>query len=188
MKKVTTAAKSKVVNILTKAFNENLSVNYIVKQDKHRAKRIKALMDYSFDICNKYGEVYFSEDENACALVLFPELKNDSFWTISKDLELIAKSIGFLNIFKALKRESLIKKAQLKDNVYYLWFIGVDPSSQSNGLGSELLNGLVRKAKQMGRTVCLETSTERNIPWYQKNGFEIYNKIDLGYELFFLKN
>nr|WP_294901352.1 GNAT family N-acetyltransferase [uncultured Pedobacter sp.] len=188
MIKVTAEAKQKVVNILTKAFEENSSVNYIVKQDKHRVKRIRALMDYSFEMCSKYGEVYLSEDENACALVLFPELKKDNFWTIGKDLKLIAKSIGFSNILKALKRESLIKQAQLKDNIYYLWFIGVDPGNQNRGLGSELLNGLVNKAKQMGRTVCLETSTERNIPWYQKNGFEIYNKIDLGYELFFLKN
>nr|WP_294897164.1 GNAT family N-acetyltransferase [uncultured Pedobacter sp.] len=188
MKKVTAEAKQKVVNILTKAFDENLSVNYIVKQDENRIQRIQSLMDYSFDMCNKYGEVYLSEDENACALVLFPELKKDNLWTISRDIKLIAKSIGFSNILKALKRESLIKQAQLKDEVYYLWFIGVDPANQNGRLGTDLLNGLVNKAKQMGRTVCLETSTERNIPWYQKNGFEVYNKIDLGYELSFLKN
>lgn len=188
MKRVTAEAKPKIVSILTKAFDDNLSVNYIVKQDESRIERIKALMDYSFDMCNKYGEVYISEDENACALVLFPELKKDNLWTINRDIKLITKSIGFSNILKALKRESLIKKAQLKDNIYYLWFIGVDTANQNQGIGSELLNGLVNEAKQMGRTVCLETSTERNIPWYKKNGFEIYNKVDLGYELSFLKN
>ncbi len=188
MKEATLADKKKIVHILTKAFDDNSSVNYMVKQDEKRIERIKFLMNYSFDMCNKYGKVYLSEDENACALVLFPELKKDNFWTIGKDIKLIAKSIGFSNIFKALKRESLIKQAQLKDNVYYLWFIGVDPSNQNKGLGSELLNGLVNEAKQMGRTVCLETSTKKNIPWYQKNGFEIYNNVDLGYELSFLKN
>nr|WP_294897567.1 hypothetical protein [uncultured Pedobacter sp.] len=66
------------------AFDENLSVNYIVKKDKHRVERIKVLMDYSFDMCRRYGEVYLSEDENACALVLFPDLKKDNLWTISK--------------------------------------------------------------------------------------------------------
>lgn len=188
MKKETIEVRSKVVNILTKAFDNNLSVNYIVKQDKHRIKRIKSLMEYSFDICSKYGKVYLSDNESACALVLFPESKKNNLWTIGKDIELISKSIGFSNIFKALKRESKIKTAQLKGDIYYLWFIGVDPSDQNKGLGTELLSMLMNKAEQMGRTVCLETSTDRNIPWYQKNGFQIYSKIDLGYELSFLKN
>jgi len=188
MKEATVADKTKIVNILTDAFDDNSSVNYIVKQDEQRIKRIKFLMGYSFEMCAKYGKVYISDSENACALVLFPELKKDNFWTIRKDVELIAKSIGFSNIFKALKRESKIKATQLKGDIYYLWFVGVEPSKQNKGLGSELLSMLLSEAEQMERTVCLETSTSRNIPWYQKNGFQIYDKINLGYQLFFLKN
>jgi ribosomal protein S18 acetylase RimI-like enzyme len=188
MKQTTTAVKAKVVNILTSAFDDNSSVNYIVKQDKHRGERIRFLMEYSFDICTKYGKVYLSDDENACALVLFPELKKNNFWTISKDVELIAKSIGFSSIFKALQRESKIKETQFKGEIYYLWFIGVYPSSQNNSLGTNLLSMLLSEAEQLGKTVCLETSTKRNIPWYQKNGFQVYDKIDLGYELSFLRN
>jgi ribosomal protein S18 acetylase RimI-like enzyme len=188
MKEATLADKTKIINILTDAFDNNSSVNYVVKQDEKRKERIKSLMDYSFEMCYKYGKVYLSRDGNACALILFPELKKDNFWTISKDLELIAKSIGFSNIFKALKRESKIKATQLKGDIYYLWFVGVNPSNQNKGLGSELLSRLLSEAEQMERTVCLETSTLRNIPWYQKNGFQIYDKINLGYQLFFLKN
>jgi ribosomal protein S18 acetylase RimI-like enzyme len=188
MKEFVKDNKTKVINILANAFEDNLSVNYIVKQDKNREERIKFLMEYSVDICSKYGKIYLSDDENACALVLFPELKKDNFWTISKDIDLIAKSIGFENIFKALKRESKIKATQLKDNIYYLWFIGVDPAHQNKGTGSVLLSMILKEANAMGKTVCLETSTESNIPWYQKHGFQIYDKISLGYELTFLKN
>ncbi len=188
MKEATLADKIKIVDILANAFDDNSSVNYIVKQDTKRIERIKSLMDYSFEMCAKYGKVYLSKDERACGLVLFPELKKNDFWTIRKDIELIAKSIGFSNISKALKRESKIKEAQIKGDIYYLWFVGVDPSNQNRGLGSELLSMLLNQAEQMGRTVCLETSTARNIPWYQKNGFKVYDKINLGYELFFLKN
>lgn len=188
MKEATLTDKTKIVDILTNAFNDNSSVNYIIKQDKKRIERIKSLMDYSFDMCAKYGKVYLSKDERACGLVLFPELKKNDFWTISKDVELIAKSIGFSNIFKALKRESKTKETQIKGDIYYLWFIGVDPSNQNKGAGSKLLSMLLNQAEQMGRIVCLETSTARNIPWYQKNGFQVYDKINLGYELFFLKN
>jgi hypothetical protein len=49
-----------VVDILTKAFDSNKSVNYVVKQDRKREKRIRKLMDYSFELCWESGEVYLS--------------------------------------------------------------------------------------------------------------------------------
>jgi hypothetical protein len=84
MKEATLADKIKIVDILTNAFDDNSSVNYIVKQGEQRVNRIKFLMNYSFEMCAKYGKVYLSDDEKACALVLFPEFKKDNFWTIRK--------------------------------------------------------------------------------------------------------
>jgi hypothetical protein len=39
-----------VVDILTKAFWDNLSVNYVIDPKKDKASSIKALMAYSFDV------------------------------------------------------------------------------------------------------------------------------------------
>jgi len=39
-----------VVNLLAQSFDDNQSVNYIVKQDDKRIQRIRVLMDYSFAI------------------------------------------------------------------------------------------------------------------------------------------
>ncbi len=39
----------------------------------------------------------------------------------------------------------------------------------------------------MNRPIYLATSTMKNLPWYKKSGFEVYNELDLGYNLFFLK-
>lgn len=60
MRKATYKDKARVVTILAKSFDDNLSVNYIVKQDKKRNQRIKKLMADSFDICYLYGEVFFN--------------------------------------------------------------------------------------------------------------------------------
>jgi ribosomal protein S18 acetylase RimI-like enzyme len=71
--------------------------------------------------------------------------------------------------------------------MYYLWFIGVDPNEQHNGIGSALLNEVIREGTKKNRSIYLETSTLKNIPWYEKFGFKIYNELDLGYKLFFLR-
>lgn len=179
--------KKLVIGILTSSFVENKSVNYIVKQDNKRISRIQELMDYSFEVCYHFGKVYLSDDRKACALVLFPEQKKTTFKSIWLDIKLIIKSVGIFSIDKALHRESKIKEVQDKGLMYYLWFIGVDPSSQGKGSGTKLMNELIVESESMNRPICLETSTLKNLPWYKKFSFEVYQELDLSYKLFFLK-
>ncbi|WP_179412686.1 GNAT family N-acetyltransferase [Mucilaginibacter sp. E4BP6] len=179
--------KEHVVNMLVQSFKDNLSVNYIVLQDKYKLKRILGLMDYSFELCFLYGNVWLSDDRRACALTLFSQQKKSTLYTIWLDIKLIYQTIGFSGISKALKRESLIKKLQPKVAMVYLWFIGVDPLYQQQGAGTSLLLEIIESANREKLPVFLETSTHRNIPWYERMGFSIYNKLDLGYELFFFK-
>lgn len=182
------ADKDTTANILTLSFNDNKSVNYIIMQDEKRERRLQNLMQYAFDVCFMFGNVFITEDRKGCALVIFPDKKKTNLKSVWLDLKLILSSTGLRNIKKALKRESEIKKLQPKEPVYYLWFIGVLPDEQNKGIGSTLLSGLIEDAHSQNRTVCLETSTPKNIPWYKKFGFEIYNELDIGYRLLFLKN
>jgi hypothetical protein len=179
--------KNLVVDILTKSFENNQSVNYIAKQDEKRLTRIRSLMDYSFEICYKFGDVFLSEDRKACALVLYPDKKKTTFKSILLDIKLILFCIGVENIKKALTRESKIKQLQPKELMYYLWFVGVDTEHQNEGIGSVFLNEIIEDSEHTKRPIYLETSTLKNLPWYKKFGFEIYNELDLSYKLFFLK-
>ncbi len=179
--------KSLIVNILTKSFDTNQSVNYIVKQDQKREERIRALIDYSFEICHLFGNVFLSNDKEACALVLYPDKKKTTFKSILLDVKLILNCVGLKNIKKVLARESAIKKLQPKELMSYLWFIGVNPESQNTGLGSIFINEIIKDSDLKKRPIYLETSTLKNLPWYKKFGFQIYNELDLNYKLFFLK-
>ncbi|MFM9500732.1 GNAT family N-acetyltransferase, partial [Streptomyces galilaeus] len=69
----------------------------------------------------------------------------------------------------------------------YLWFIGVDPVAQSQGVGSKLLQDIIDYSNSNNRPIYLETSTVKNLPWYEKFGFEVYNEQDLTYHLYFFK-
>jgi GNAT superfamily N-acetyltransferase len=188
MVKATNSDKQLVLNILTASFKTNLSVNYIIKKDNKQTKRIRALMDYSFEICQKFGDVLISRDRYACALILYPDRKKTTLQTILLDLELIFKCVGFQNIKKTLKRESLIKKARPKAAVTYLWFIGVAPEKQGYGIGSRLLTEIIENSRRKNRPVYLETSTLMNLPWYQKFGFRVYHEENIDYKLYFLNN
>ena len=144
-------------------------------------------MEYSFEVCHLFGEVFLTNDKKGCALILLPDKKKTNLKSILLDVKLISTCTGLSNLTKAMSRESKIKKLHPKELMYYLWFIGVDPDKQSKGIGSTLLNEVINEGTSEHRSIYLETSTLKNIPWYEKFGFKIYNELDLGYKLFFLK-
>ncbi len=51
MRRAEYADKQKVVSILSQAFADNKSVNYIVQKDDKIKDRIHYLMEYSFEQC-----------------------------------------------------------------------------------------------------------------------------------------
>ncbi|HBN04516.1 MAG TPA: N-acetyltransferase [Bacteroidales bacterium] len=187
MRKANNEDKPLVIDILTQSFESNQSVNYVVKQDGKRINRIRALMDYSFEVCKLFGEVFISDDKKACALIMYPEKKKSTLKSTMLDIKLIIQCVGVRNIKKTLNREALIKKIQPRELMTYLWFIGVKPEDQNKGFGSNMLQSIIDYSVQSNRPIYLETSTVRNLPWYKRFGFEIYNEQDLSYRLYFLK-
>lgn len=105
MKYATPDDKPLVVDLLSSSFIDNKSVNYIISQDQSKDQRVRALMDYSFEICYLFGEVFLSDDRTACALLLYQEKKHTTLKSIWLDLKLILTCIGLWNIFRAIKRE-----------------------------------------------------------------------------------
>ena len=188
MIKATKLDKSTVVQILSRSFQDNKSVNYIIRQDHKRFVRLNKLMEYSFLTCMDFGEVYLTQDRQCCALVLFPDQKRVTLDAIWRDLKLIFFVTGLGALPKILKRESLIKKKYPSDiDLYYIWFVGSIPESQGEGKGTLMMKFLFSEAGRMNRPIYLETSTERNIQWYKKLGFQGYDELDLGYILYFFR-
>lgn len=185
MREATQNDREKVVTILLEAFKKNKSVNYIAGKEEDK---IRYLMEYSFENCMDAGEVFISDDGNACAMIQFQDRKKFSLRSAYLDIQLILKTIGISNIPKALARESFIKKHYPKEPFTYLWFVGVIPERQRNGFGSEILKYVMDYSKSLNRPVYLETSTESNLPWYQKYGLDIYTVSDrFGFPFYFLK-
>ena len=144
-------------------------------------------MTYSFDICMEFGDVFLTENGEACALILYPHLKKFSFYALWLDIKLIFTAITIWGVAKTLKRESKLKAVQPKEPMAYLWFIGVNQSYQHKGTGSNLLKAVIEYAHKKELPVFLETSTTENLPWYNRFGFQIYSELELDYKLFFLK-
>ncbi len=176
--------KRAVIDILCQSFKENKSVNFVVKQDHRKERRLRTLMEYSYYQGSRNGKVYLNEDKTACAIILYSTKKKTNLQDIYWDVKLVLKCIGLMRIFKVLKRESIIKQNHPTFAFVHLWYIGVLPGLQGKGIGGKLMNEILNEASKNNLPIYLETSTERNFKFYESLGFSIKNSFtDLGYKL-----
>jgi len=177
--------KGRVVELLSLSFKDNLGVRYLTGDSGSAV--LGRLMEYAFEVCFRFGKVWLTEKKDGCALVVYPHLKSFSIWSLWLDVKLLGGVIGLFRFAKVLRREKLVNRQHPPVPFCYLWFIGVNPWVHGHGIGSELLKEVVMEADFEGIPVYLETSTLKNVTWYQKRGFVVFQTLDMGYPLFFLK-
>lgn len=177
-----------LVDILTQAFANNRSVNFVVKQDQKRLLRIRRLMQYALATCQDFGAVWQSEDHKACALTILPDQKRITVNSVMRDIQLATSTTGLTNVPRTLAREARIQSCHPATPFCHLWFIAVEQESQGQGIGSTLLKNVVKHYQTQYRPIYLETSTLRNLPWYKKQGFQQYNQLDFSFPLYLFRH
>ena len=178
---------ARIVEMLSEAFADNLSVNYVLKQDRHQPQRIRRLMQYALATCHDFGDVWLSEDERACALTVLPDTKRTTFATVQRDISLALSVTGLRNVYRTLQRETRVQACHPNEPFCHLWFVGVAKDAQRQGLGSQLLQELIDHYQPQQRAIYLETSTLQNVPWYQKFGLEVYDELNFSYPLYMMR-
>ena len=56
---------------------------------------------------------------------------------------------------------------------WFLVVLGVDPNQQERGYGTALMTPILQECDRAGRLAYLEASTERNVEYYHRFGFEV---------------
>lgn len=63
---------------------------------------------------------------------------------------------------------------------WYLAMIGVDPARQGQGYGSAILKESLRRCDEDGIAAYLESSNPKNVPLYERHGFEVLGFVQPG--------
>ena len=119
-----------------------------------------------------HGTAFLTEDAAAAALWLPPG--------VEPDLETM------FGLLADLRPERAAVLAQVGEQIrafhpeephWYLAAVGVDPARQGEGLGSVLIKEGLRRCDADGLPAYLESSNPRNIPLYERHGFEVIGVI-----------
>lgn len=81
---------------------------------------------------------------------------------------------------RAMRNLSAMEKLHPKDPLHwYLAILGTDPAHQGSGVGGALISAVTDRCDQQGLGAYLESSKERNVPFYARHGFEVREQLEL---------
>ena len=66
-----------------------------------------------------------------------------------------------------------------KERHWYLQMLGTEPTQQGHGLGSAVIAPVLERCDRDGERIYLESSKKRNIPFYERHGFEVTAEIQV---------
>jgi len=83
------------------------------------------------------------------------------------------------HLLATLKIITLIESMHPHEPHWYLATLGTDPDMQGKGVGSALMRPVLEHCDAEGLPAYLESSKERNVPFYVRHGFKVVKEVPL---------
>ena len=165
-----------VIDVLTLAFSVDPPVRYIWPGAQDYLPGFAALAAAMGGPAFAAGTAYMTEDGAAAGFWFAPGVERDA-----EAMSAVAER------FMDPERRTAVSAAFAQAADYhpqephwYLPLIGVDPAHQGKGLGSRLMRHALARIDADGLPAFLESSNIRNVPLYERHGFEVLGVIDPG--------
>jgi ribosomal protein S18 acetylase RimI-like enzyme len=166
--------------VLARAFDEDPFVNWMVKQDSQRARRMLTLFDTTLRrLALPRDEVYMSDNQDAVVLWLPPGKWKMGLWQQLALLPAMIRMGGIKGVSRLLTAATQMDHAHSAASHYYMLNIAVEPASQKRGLGTRIVQPILRRCDQEQIGAYLETATARDIVFHRRLGFEVIGEIPL---------
>jgi GNAT superfamily N-acetyltransferase len=83
------------------------------------------------------------------------------------------------NMVTTIRVLSFLESIHPHEPHWYLAILGADPSSQGKGVGTSLMRPVLEHCDRLGLPAYLESSKERNLPFYSRHGFTVTKEVAL---------
>lgn len=172
-----TAQFHQASEVLGRALYDDPPFKHIFPVDDRRVRLLPRLLYYYIRYGSLYGAVYATVKLDAVAVWVAPKYTTV---TLARMLRVgliaaafkmgVASTRRFMNL---ADYSGELHTSHAKRLHWYLLLVGVEPTRQGKGIGSELLNPFLKKLDADGFPCYLETWNERNLRFYERHGFKI---------------
>jgi GNAT superfamily N-acetyltransferase len=169
--------------IAAKAFEDDSVFDYLLPDDRElRFQALMWLISKAIAYCAQYQQVYTTSNVLGIAAWLPPgAFSSHSLQLLQIALQLqlyiLPLKVGWNRLGRWLKFLAATEQAHQQDMGdrphWYLGIMVVNPEFQGRGVGSLLLQPILKQASEEGFACYLVTFTQQAVRFYQKNGFEV---------------
>jgi GNAT superfamily N-acetyltransferase len=180
VRKVDEAERKQLAKVLARAFEHDPTAQHIFRNPERRRSDVERMFNLFLRVLYLPERETYTVDGLRGGALWLPAGKYPS--SAGRQLRLLP---GFVRLF-GLRTPGVfrdlghIEKMHPTDRPHwYLAFMGVEPSEQGKGLGSALLRPVLERCDAERVPAWLETSSERNLPLYERHGFRVVNETDI---------
>jgi ribosomal protein S18 acetylase RimI-like enzyme len=180
VRKARTEEATLLAGVLARAFADDAMTLHMLRDPDRRQSDAQRMFETILrHVYLPERETYTNSDVSAVALWLPPGRYPAPI------VRQLRAAMGFLRILGLRGPHALRSLAQMErmhpKNIphWYLSFIGVEPSAQQKGVGTALLTTVLERCDTGRKPAWLETTNERNLPFYERHGFRVVAECDL---------
>ncbi len=166
--------------MLARAFDDDPVATYLMPSARRRPSGLRTFfrVQMAKDLL-AYGGVFTTADRAGAALWAPPGKPS---LPLSRALLNALPTVPYVagrNFFRSIQFLAHVEAIHPKEPHWYLATLGTDPVRQGHGIGSALLAPVLAQCDLDGARAYLESSKERNIPFYRRHGFEVTGEVNL---------
>jgi GNAT superfamily N-acetyltransferase len=162
---------------LVRAFHDDPVMQYLLKPAK-QAKGSGLFFESTAKRDLEHGQVWTTPGIEGGALWSAPGQWRLGGTELLKMTPMVVRAFG-TGLLKALKTLSIVEKVHPTEPHWYLGVLGTDPATQGKGIGSALLQPVLDMCDTEGLPAYLESSKDRNVPFYARHGFTVTREVQL---------
>jgi ribosomal protein S18 acetylase RimI-like enzyme len=179
--KATAAQAGTVIDIIGQAFDDDPAVNWFVRRDQRRSAAVHAFFQMMADtLYLRHDENYLMSDGSGATMWLPPGISTQvGFAETFQQLPAVLRIVRFRGLRRLLRVQAIVEGNHPHEPHYYLFAIGTLPELRGRGIGSKLMRPMIERMDRERMPGYLENSKEQNLPFYERHGFEVTQRVQL---------
>lgn len=173
VRKYTPAEGAQLTAVMARAFDDDPIANWFAAQDSKRARRIHDFMTVGLRITARNDEIYTTDGIQGGACWAPPGKWKMGMVQQLGLLPAMVRTATLRRVPAIMAGLAAIEKKHPHEPHWYLLALGVEPELQGHGIGTQLMAPVLERCDREGTPAYLESSKERNVPLYERNGFRV---------------